>query len=139
MAETPNGVERGIERGTAHSVIDDVEAAPARVIADILLRGRLLPGRLPLRPVARYGPLRSFVDREDLGSKSPSDLDRNAPTPPAPRTSTFWRAWTCARSTKPSQAVIKTRGSAAASRMLRLDGFGARRSASTAANFASEP
>jgi hypothetical protein len=46
---------------------------------------------------------------------------------------------TRARSTRPSQAVMKISGRAAAWRMSRLRGLWASRSASTAANWASEP
>ena len=42
-------------------------------------------------------------------------------------------AWTCARSTRPSQAVMTIRGRAAASRMVSEAGLWASRRASTAA------
>src|SRR4051812_26178075 len=79
MAKTPNGVERGIERYTPHSVIDDIEAVAAGVIADILLRGCLLTVDCRCAQALDGVPLRSFVDREDLGSESRSDLDRHRP------------------------------------------------------------
>jgi hypothetical protein len=61
------------------------------------------------------------------------------PTRPAPCMRTFWWACTVARSTSPSQAVMKASGMAAASRIPKPLGILARSAASTAANSAREP
>jgi hypothetical protein len=139
VPEAAYRLERGVERRSADGVVSDVETPAGGVPFDVLLDGLLAV-------VDRGGPerfdeasLRRRSGGKRAGAERASERDDGLPTAPPPWTSTLCPARTAARSTSPSQAVMRTSGKDAASRIERFAGLGAIRSPSTAAKSASDP
>ena len=112
MAEAADSLERSIQRGTAGGVVDEIEAFAAGVASHVL-RDRL--GVVIDEGCAELldeGALALGIGGKHFGTETLGDLDGDvADAPPPPWTSTFWPAETPARSTSPSHAVMKIKGS----------------------------